>query len=340
MRILDLATEGFKVPDGVHPFRDAKTAAKDVWPAEASDLVVVVGPPGSGKSVFLRLVAAAKEVFAPYGSPPDLRRLLRSGRKTGKLTARFVLSEADLASAGVEEPEVTIEVNVEPSGSVAVADEALRKAFGPLDSASPVTRWELFPAPRSMRVDQWEIGHPPLSAAIEAARRLTADPTKYEVLRRVFFEAALAQATEIARALDGRGVALAGEGTDRFGAYRAAVATMCPDLRLDAVEMRAAAAAPTFARRSGERVTIAELTGSEEQGVLFAFAAVWLGLRGGLVLVDTPEIGISTGEQAGFVERLLALGQGSQTVLATGSPEIAAIAGAAIIDLGRPGARP
>jgi hypothetical protein len=199
----------------------------------------------------------------------------------------------------------------------------------------PMTRWEMFPAHRRLSVDDWDIAHPPLSASIEAGRRLSNDGGKYAVFRRVFFDLALAQATGIAGALDARGIALRSDEPDRFAAHKDALAAVTPDLRLASVELRAGSAAPVFLRRTGERVPVSELSASEEQAVLFAFASVGFGLQKGIVLIDSPELHVAPDEQATFVSRLLAALGAGQAFLATGSPTIAAISGAAVIDLGR-----
>jgi hypothetical protein len=346
MKILELATSGFKIPDATYSLRD-----KD-GPAGA---VVVTGAPGSGKTLFLRLVAGVKEVFAPYGSAPDLRPFLRPGARAGRLAAAFALTEDEARRAGWKERELRVVVDVDPSGAVAsIASAAaapaaaavapvaaapdmaaLKALFAPSGGAAPASRWELFPAHRRLQTADWDVAHPPLSAAIEDGRRLAPDGAKYVVLRRVLHDLLLAQATSVASALDAQGVALRGLTPDPFAAHKAGVAAMLPDLRLLSLELRAGSAVPVFLRRGGERVRMAELTASEEQGVLFGLAYAWLGLSGAVVLVDSPELHVATEEQSAFFGRLLALGKDNQTIAATGSASIAARAGACVVDLGK-----
>jgi hypothetical protein len=69
MKLLDLTAEGLRIPDGTYSFRAVRNGAPH-------DIVLVTGPPASGKTSFLLAIAALKEAFGPYGSPPDLRRLL------------------------------------------------------------------------------------------------------------------------------------------------------------------------------------------------------------------------------------------------------------------------
>lgn len=326
MKVVELTTEGFKVPDGTYSFR-AKDGPRDV--------VLVTGPPGSGKTMLLQLLGGVKEAFAPLGAPADLRRYLRSGRTAGRLTATFALTEVELARAKLAGTEQKVVVDVEPAGEVCSAERGLERAFAADEGEAPATRWELFPAHRHLRIADWHLPHPPLSAALLARQRLRADADKYAALRRVLHELVLSQAAGVARALDARGVALRGDEPELLAPYKAAVAAMSPDLRLVSVDVRPGTATPVLARRGGERLPISELTASEEQAVLFAFASVWLGLSDAVVLVDSPELHHATGEQAPFVQRLLALGRGNQTFLATSSAEVASLDRDAVIDLSK-----
>lgn len=328
MKIAQLTTSGFRVPDGTYSFRAS---------GGPSDVVLVTGAPGSGKTMFLRLLAGAKEAFAPYGAPPDLRSLLAPKKSAGRLTLTLVLNDAEKVRAKTTSSEQTVIVDVEPAGEMCSASPGLRAAFS---RAELVSCWELFPIHRHLATKSWSVPHPPLSEAIESSRRLVPDGDKYIVLRRVLYELALEQATGISRTLGERGVALGSDGAEGLARYREAVATMLPDLRLLSVDLAANTAAPVFLRRNGESLTIAELCANEEQGVLFAFAFSWLHLQSGVILVDSPELHIASSEHTAFVERLYVLGGGAQLFLATEAPTLAQLPGALVIELDRmPGAR-
>jgi energy-coupling factor transporter ATP-binding protein EcfA2 len=331
MRLLELSSKGFRIPDASYALSER---------GGARPLVVVKGSPGSGKTTLLRLIAGAKEAFAPYGSAPDLRPLLRADQ-TGHLVLTLELDAEELAQAKLASAAQTISVRVEPSGTVCSGAPELAAWLARHGEGGLGARWELFPAHRRLDLGEWQHPHPPLSADLEASRRLAVDSDKYLALRRVLHDVALAESRRVARELGERGVVLTGDDGANLTAWRAAVATMLPGLRLVSLGLGERSACPTFLRRSGERVTIAELSASEEQAVLFAFAFTWLGLSGGVALVDGPELHHASGEQAGFVECLAKLAAGAQLVLATGSREVAALPGAHVIDLdGRAGLHP
>jgi predicted ATPase len=78
-------------------------------------------------------------------------------------------------------------------------------------------------------------------------------------------------------------------------------------------------AIPRFARRDGSELGIPDLSASEEQAALFAFAFTWLRLSRSVVLVDTPELHIHPKVHADFFGRLSRLGPDNQLLAATSS---------------------
>ncbi len=308
MKLHSLTAEGLWIPDGTYALHSG---------GRPHDVALITGLPASGKTTFLRLVAAAKEAVAPYGSPPDFSPLIRSGEDSGRLTVTWVLSDEDARRTRGAPGERTAVIDVERGAFVVTKDPEIGPALVPLPEAT--TRFELFPASRRLGLEAWRFPHPPVSQAIEEGRRLGSDPDKYAALRRVFFDLSLDEAGKMARVLDGRGVALRRDQPDLLAPYKSAAAAMLPDLRLVSTQVRDGTAIPRFARRDGSELGIPDLSASEEQAALFAFAFTWLRLSRSVVLVDTPELHIHPKVHADFFGRLSRLGPDNQLLAATSS---------------------
>lgn len=326
MKLLDLTARGFLVPDGAYSFHARGT------PHTA---MLVTGLPGSGKTAFLRLIAAAKEALAPYGSPPGLETLLAPGQDEGQLTCHWLLSPEDAERTKLSSRQQKVIIDVGPGGFNVTAESSLREALVPLSRAT--TRFELFPANRRLDLERWRFPHPPLSQAIEDGRRLSSDPEKYGTLRRILHDLTLAQAASIAGALEARGVALRQAQPDLLAPYKTAVAALASDLRLTHVEVREGTALPHFVRRDGRRPTLHEISASEEQEILFAFAFAWLRLSQAVILIDSPELHMHGSLHADFFGKLLRLAAESQIIVATSSESIArSMPVEQIVNLSRP----
>ncbi|MRG97480.1 ATP-binding protein [Polyangium spumosum] len=329
MKLLDFTAEGLRFPDGTHSFRAAQSGAPH-------DVVLVTGPPTSGKTSFLLAIAALKEAFGPYGSPPDLRRLLRPGKNRGVLGATWLLSEDEAARAHLSAREQRTLVEFGPGAEKRTGDPSLRNVFTPFSRAPTLGKLELFPQNRGLRVDQWRFPHEPLSAAVEEGRRLRGDPDKYTSLRRALFDLVNEQAARVAEALGSRGIAVRADVPDLLAPFKHAIATMLPELRLTAVRLREGSVSLELLRRDGRTVTLEEVSASEEQALLFALAHGAMQFHHSVLLVDEPELHQHSAHHAELLLRLAKLGSGNQILAATGSePLVARFPAEQVIDLGK-----
>src|SRR5689334_9068004 len=97
MKILELHLEGFRgAPDGAYRFGGGDAP---------SELVVVTGDAGSGKTSFLEAIAAVKEAVGPYGGAPSPASCLRGGADRGRVAARWLLAPDERARSGIAEPD-------------------------------------------------------------------------------------------------------------------------------------------------------------------------------------------------------------------------------------------
>jgi len=327
MKLLDFTAEGLRIPDGKHSFRDPRSGAPH-------DIVLVTGPPASGKSSFLLAIAALKEAFGPYGAPPDLRRLLRSGKSRGVLAATWLLSEDEAERARLETREQRTLVEFGSGPEKREGDPSLRHLFAHFSRTPALGKVELFPQSRGLRVAEWRFSHEPLSAAIEEGQRLRSDPDKYASVRRILFERTNEQASRVAEALGSRGIAMRADVPDLFAPFKQAIAIMLPELRLSEVRPREASVSLTFLRRNGQTVALEELSASEEQALLFALAHGALQFHHSLLLVDGPELHQHSAHHAELLMRIAGLGADNQIIAATGSePLLARFPAEQVIDL-------
>src|SRR5258706_14717461 len=77
-----------------------------------------------------------------------------------------------------------------------------------------------------------------------------------------------------------------------------------------------------FVTAAGSTCDLDELSASERQGVLFAATFRRSGVRGSLVLIDTPELQLHPDDHARFFAALQRLEPGNQILAATTSPAI------------------
>lgn len=90
-----------------------------------------------------------------------------------------------------------------------------------------------------------------------------------------------------------------------------------------------------FERRDGSRLSLGELSTSEQQGFLFAATFRRLGLSHSIVLIDQPELYLHPDEQLRFIRALGGLGVDNQILFATSSVDIMRLASAhEVIKLG------
>lgn len=314
MKILSLDCAGVRgVPDGTYAFTDPRTGAPQ-------SVVLVTGGPASGKTSLLEAVVAAKEAVGSYGGPFDPMRLRRPGTIGARITAKWLLSDAERDYAELDQPEHTVTWALGTGAPRAEVDPKLRRLFTEFSRAPARGKLEYFPANRTVLAGQ----HPAFggwSESAEARSRATLASDKYACMLGGLRKAALQQAMTTMDVLSERGVALRQGVPDALVGYKSAVATMLRDVRLHGVDLEDGQL--RFERRTLDgRSPLTELSESERQGVLFALAFGYLGLNDSLVLVDEPELHIHATDRVRFLQAIAALGKDNQIIVATGAAEL------------------
>jgi len=327
MKILSLTCAGVRgVPDGTYSFTDARTGAP-------LPVILVTGGPASGKTSLLEAIAAAKEAVGSYGGSLDPMRLRCPGAHGARITASWLLSDAERDHAAIEQPEHTVTWELGTGAPRALVEPELRRLFSSYSRVPGRGKLEYFPADRRIVAGLRAPFGRPSEDALQRLRA-TRDAEKYACLIDGLRDAALTQAATAAQVLSERGVALRRNVPDALQGYKDAVAAMLPELRLRGFDL-ADEGGLRFQRRTlDDHAALAELSESERQGVLFALAFRYFGLDESLVLIDEPELHIHAADRVRFLRALVGLGTGNQLVVATGAAELVqAAAPGQVIDL-------
>ncbi len=301
----------------------------------SGDVTLVTGGPASGKTSFLRAIVGAKESVGPYGAPPRPQAWLRAGATEGRIAARWSFSEREQKASKLSAAVVSTSWAIHPSGGTVEADAALQFHLSRYSNDKETGKLEIVPAPRCLPHALTAPLPPSPSDGSEAARRSGEDVSKYASSLRAVHDAIVSSAARTVQALDERGVALRSGVPDPLNHHKAAVASLCPDLRLLSAEPRAEGRPLLwFQNRKGTKVELASLSQAEHQALLFALLFETLGLQRSIVLFDTPELHIHPADQARFFQAVCRLGQDNQIIAATTSPAILASASPVhVIDL-------
>ncbi len=314
MRISRLEVRGFRgCPDGSYDF------ARDGEPRE---LTVITGLEASGKTSLLEAIVAAKEAVGPYGIPPRMVELRRSGATELRLVATWRLD----GNEG--------ETVVRATGSNLAVDAAptVRARFERYGFEPSHSKMEYFPANRSLVFGG---SSEPPAAKGTAHDRLTTSDTKYAWVCRYLASEERAGGLAVARRAIAEGISLGGE----LDAFRSRVnrhlAAFSPHLRFIGARETSRGAEPAFVRRDGVELLASQLSASEQQAVLLIGAHLHLGLDTSLVLVDEPELHQHPAQHARVLAALQGLGDGHQLIAATSSASLLRTAPAeCIIQLG------
>lgn len=305
-------------PDGAYSFTDAHGAPLGV--------ALITGGPASGKTSLLEAIVAAKEAVGPYGGARLGKHLLRRGATAGRISATWLLSEQERERESLGALRHTVVWEVGDGAPRIEVDPRLRRLFSEHHTDPSRGKVEYFPARRQIDPGALAAEQGGFAPIAHARLRLTRDPVKYTALLPTVRALALRAASEIQREVSERGLVIRSREQAPLAPLAAAVAAMTPDLRLADVDLGDARDGVRFLRRDRTMLTLADLSESEKQGVLFALAFSQLGLSRSLVLIDEPELHIHASDRARFLHALVALGTDNQILAATGSSDLTAVA--------------
>ena len=302
MRVRKVRVDGFRgLPDQEFSLVNPRTDS-------AHEIVLVTGGRASGKTSFLEAIIAAKEQVGPYGPAASASSLLRPGVSTAKVRVEWEFSNGERDRYG--------------TGQRAFVSESI---FGDLvldppepDPALAALLSEYIPEPEFGKVEYFHASRRlPYGSTIDLSRsagdsldrmmRLGRDDTKYSGLVRFIVEAGL-------------GLDVDAEGKRKPpGRIKRAFEALCPTKELGGLYKAGDAMLPVFLDGQRRAYSLAQLSDSELDALLFAATFVRAGIGQSIVLVDTPEKHLGDAEAREFVKALATLGADNQLIVATQS---------------------
>ncbi|NUP05731.1 MAG: hypothetical protein HOW73_06685 [Polyangiaceae bacterium] len=272
--------------------------------AEGKNLVAVVGPPASGKTSLLDVIAAGKEVVAPYGTQPAPSDLVRQGFAECKIIIDWGLTEDEEDFAAIDGP---------PRTEAIVRRQGLPDTDGDPGLVALLERYSHYPGygkidyfPDDRGIPQHAVVGPDL-VVDQQMRRLSRGPGKYAALSR-FTRTALTGADE------GR----TGE------TLKELFHKLCPWKKLVGI---GGLGSPVFHSSSGVETPLDRLSASEAMAFLFAATFVMVGLHDSVVLIDTPELRFGPGDGARVLRELMGFAPTTQFIVATADPAVIDLVG-------------
>lgn len=295
MKILEIDLNGvLGLPDRTLDFRNPTTQ-------RAASIVVVTGPSGAGKTLLLESIVAAKESAGSYGGHHGWRRK-RADAAAAKVSIRWAFSEAEqdrFHLAAEYRTEAIFQAERAPPAPPewrSGVSELLRTC----DLTRDTAKLYYFHARRAL-----DAGGLLPSAAADSTLVLASSNRKF-----AWLEAQLVQSAFAAEA----GAAQQASMLDRFGEL---FASLCRSKTFAGVEEQKGVFRPLFQDHAGRRLGLFELSFGEQQAVLFAATSVFCHLASSVVLIDSPELGLSIEQTRRLVSALQGAGSNNQVVVAT-----------------------
>ncbi len=281
------------VPNGSYSFAKSEEAAHDV--------VFLTGASGAGKTRFLEMIVAARELLTTGEREPHGLGFIRPGNRSAKVVLSWELDAEERATIGSKGPIASTEV-IFQEDEEDDTDSRMRFLIERYAHDDETPKFEYFSERRRLDVGG---GGASLDEAEQLYLRTDSSPRKFSWVP-AFLEELPDRPESASRFAD-----LVGRlsGTAAYDLERHVLTSK--GRVLSALE---------------------QLTASEADAVMFASTATLVGLSRSIVLIDRPELhGL---EPARAMDGLSALGSKNQLILATGSPAFVASGPGVVVELG------
>jgi predicted ATPase len=307
MKVRKVFTDGFR---GLH---DRELSLVDPRTDSAYGLVVVTGKRGSGKTSFLEAIIAAKEQIGPYGAASPASAFVRQDASAAKVRIEWELSSTERDRYGAGRRPLAGEAIF---GDAVVTppdpDPALAALLGEYVTEPEYGKIEYFHASRRLPLGSAvDLSKAP-GADLDRMTRLLRDDMKYSGLVRFMVEAGL-------------GLDVDATGKPRpQGRVSKAFEALCPTKKIAGLYRSGEQMLPAFMDDARKTYSLAQLSDSELDALIFAVTFVRQAISGSVVLIDTPEKHLGDVDARELVKALAQLGADNQLIVATQAPSILA----------------
>ncbi|APR81312.1 Hypothetical protein A7982_06659 [Minicystis rosea] len=264
------------------------------------DVVIISGPPASGKTRLFDLMLAALEAVGPYHGMVRASDWCADLGKGARVELGLLLEGLEGSvegSPGGAAARAVVDFTAD--GVLTAVDRRVAKVVSRYDHDPAHGKREYFPEGRQRA---WGARCDGLGELEQSLLRSTKDAQKYSFVPRFLAELR--------------------HDVQRRATFARQLELLSPSVRFAAAPRKDPTAC--FKNRMREEVPFVELSSSESEAVIIAATATLIGLHRSVIFLDRPELHVPSDRLAAFVEALLQLGEQNQWFIATSDRDLAA----------------
>lgn len=286
-----------------------------VTDSKPSDVIIISGGPGSGKTGLLELIASVKESIGSYGGVGFPNPLARDSDYPVEVTSVWFMTEKEtqIYRSGRD----IIESSVQFPKNVLLPNDHALSDFLSTYTHEEDGKMEYFPSNRSLGSSGIKYSD------LESERRLriSKNPNKYSSVRYFLTKIETDSALQSARMLRDEGIRNYRPMPDPVSKFNSILKGFTNQIAFHGLSSGKHQNI-LFENSHGRILELDELSESQKQAVLFAATASHIGLNNSIVLIDEPELHLHHSMHTEMLKSLHYMGNDNQLFVATGSESI------------------